>query len=55
MQIGGAAPTTGTHFLVSNGLVQFDSDWSNVAGRENVLFSAAFMSGTPTAANFLLI
>ena len=55
VQIGGAAPTTGAHFLVSNGLVQFDADWSNAAGRENVLFSAAFLSGTPTAGNFLLI
>jgi Ca2+-binding RTX toxin-like protein len=55
VQIGGAAPTDGAHFLVSNGLVQFDADWGDTAGRENVLFSAAFMSGTPTAANFLLI
>ena len=55
VQIGGTAPTAGTHFVVSNGLVQFDADWSDAAGRENVLFSAAFMSGTPTASNFLLI
>ena len=36
---------TGAHFLVSSGLVQFDADWSDAAGRENVLFSAAFQYG----------
>ena len=55
VQIGGAAPSDGAHFLVSNGLVQFDTDWSDAAGRENVLFSAAFLSGAPTSGNFLLI
>ena len=55
MQIGGAAPTDGAHFLVTGGIVQFDADWSDAAGRENVLFAAAFLSGAPTSGNFLLI
>ena len=55
VQIGGAAPTDGAHFLVTGGIVQFDADWSDAAGRENVLFAAAFQGTAPTAANFLLI